>query len=105
MIKIVRNNKKVEISNGSLALIFLIVGLVVGCIITVVALLNQKLTPGDWTVSLVVFFICLTIFAIFWHLFKVLKEKVESGDAFAKSLRDIKADISKMKKILEQTEE
>jgi predicted PurR-regulated permease PerM len=105
MIKIERNNKKVEITNGSLALIFLIAFVSIGGIITVVALLNKRLNPTDWTISLVVLFICLTIFAIFRHLFKLFKEKVESGNIFAKYLREIKSDISKIKRILEQTEE
>ena len=105
MIKIERDNKKVEVSNGSLALIFLIVSVITGCIITIVALLNTQLTPSDWKVSLIVAIVCFTIFGTFWHLFRVFKEKIESGTSFAKQIKGLKGDIARIKEILEKTEE
>ena len=105
MIKIERDNRKIEISNGSLALILLITLVAVAGITTIVSFLNDRLEPVNWMVILIVLFSCLTLFAIFSHMFRLFKDKMEYGDHFAKSIKDIRQDISKIKKILEQTED
>jgi len=105
MIKIERNNKKFELSNGSLALIFLIVATIAGGIITVVSVIRNKLTATDWANVLIVIAICITIIVVVAKVIRLSMERIETGHTYAKSLDGIKGDIKKIKKILEQTEE